>query len=179
MTVLLPQFDQTELDEAHSELMGYLQVLKMRISNENPSRNDEAVEVDRARRVSFELSSEGMIASDIEEPLVTRAQYVDYNARNGVKNGFLDVENGESGDSGAFGATRAQDVDYSTKKETKYDNIDVSDGEYSVENERGSHCRVLPSSEVPVDTHLLLSNGFSSLHSLRIKASNTLHSLWR
>ncbi len=179
MTVLLPQFDQTELDEAHAELMGYLQVLKMRINDENLVRNELAVEEDRARRANFELLSEGMRTSDIEEPWVTRAQYFDYNAKNGVKNGVLDVENGDSCDIGAFGVTRAQDVDRSAKNEDKYDNVDVYNGEYSVEDEHGSNSRALTSSEGPGGVHLLISNGFSSLHSLRMKASSTLHSLWR
>ncbi len=172
MTVLLPQFDQNELDEAHAELMGYLQVLKMRICDENLARNKEAaVEEDRARRANFELWSGGMRSSsgDIEEPWVTRGQYVDYNAKNGV-------ENGESGDIG----TKTRDVGYSAKNEDKYDNVDVYNGEYSVEDERGSNTRPSTSSEAHGDTHyLLLPNGFSSLHSLRMKASNTLHSLWR
>ncbi len=177
MTVLLPQFDQNELDEAHAELMGYLQVLKMRICDENLARNEEAaVEEDRARRANFEFWNGGMRSSrDIEEPWITRDQYVRYNAKNGVKNGVLDVENGDTGDIG----TKTQDVGYSAKNEDKYDNVGVNNGEYSVEDERGSNTRPSTSSEVHGDTHLLLSNGFSSLHSLRMKTSNTLHALWR
>ncbi len=179
MTVLLPQFDHAELDEAHAEFMGYLQVLKMRTNDEYLARKEVAVEEDRAKRASSELLSKGNKTSDIEESWVTRAQYFDYNAENAVEGGVLDVENGGSCDIGALGVTSAQDVNCSAKNENKYNNVDVYYDEYSAEDERGSNSRALTSSEDPGDAHLHISNGFSSLHSLRMKASNTLHTLWR